>query len=137
MWEEIIINTQNIVAETDKAVLIKAPHKSIYDGFSFWHPKKLVKDAGGKGFFKKVVFNTDNTFCLKKYGNGKFNRTQVLEEISISSLEFKAAFENEAIQKDSEQSNASYVKVDEPSKVQTSPKEVDECLINKKRRTQK
>ena len=44
MWHKITISANSIEASTDKAVLIKMKHKSNYDGFVFWHPKKLVRE---------------------------------------------------------------------------------------------
>lgn len=41
MWHKITISANNIEASTDKAVLIKMKHNSNYDGFVFWHPKKI------------------------------------------------------------------------------------------------
>ena len=41
MWYKIKISANNIEASTDKAVLIKMRRNSNYDGFVFWHPKKI------------------------------------------------------------------------------------------------
>lgn len=45
MWHKFALNSQNVVRETAKAVLIALPHKSNFDGFEFWYPKKLVRQG--------------------------------------------------------------------------------------------
>lgn len=129
MWKNININLQNIETETSKSVLIKMPNKSQYAGYKFWHPAKLVRD-GRNSYAKSIGYTDDFTFKLKKYGNGKWNKNEVISEIEISAAEFEKAFnvmdENiTAPQKDTE----SYLIVDEPEKVEMEVK-IDEQLIN-------
>jgi hypothetical protein len=92
-WHRVKFNVQNIEAETEKAVLIKCPHNSEYDGFAFWHPAKLVRDAGGKGWFKTFSFTDDFEFKLKKYGKGQFNKSDVIEQTTISAKEMLTVFQ--------------------------------------------
>lgn len=80
MWHKITISANSIEASTDKAVLIKMKHKSNYDGFVFWHPKKLVREEGKAYTFS---FNDDFKFKLKKYGQGKWNNRDVVREEEI------------------------------------------------------
>lgn len=80
MWHKITISANSIEASTDKAVLIKMKHKSNYDGFVFWHPKKLVREEGKAYTFS---FNDDFKFKLKKYGQGKWNNRDVVREDEI------------------------------------------------------
>ena len=77
VWHKVAFNAQNIETETAKAVLIACPHKSDYDGYVFWHPTKLVRDAGSKGWDKSFSFTDEFKFNLKKYGKGKYNKSQV------------------------------------------------------------
>lgn len=85
-WNKVIISINNIEAETDKAVLIKMKHNSNYDGFVFWHPAKLVR-AEDKMFSFSFSFNEKFTFNLKKYGKGKYNKFDVIDEIEIDADE--------------------------------------------------
>lgn len=80
MWHKIEISENNIEASTDKAVLIKMKHNSNFDGFVFWHPKKLVRAEGKMLTFS---FNDEFKFNLKKYGNGKWNSRDVVREENI------------------------------------------------------
>lgn len=80
MWHKIEISENNIEASTDKAVLIKMKHNSNYDGFVFWHPKKLVRVEGKMFTFS---FNDEFKFNLKKYGQGKWNSRDVVREENI------------------------------------------------------
>lgn len=80
MWHKIEISENNIEASTDKAVLIKMKRNSNYDGFVFWHPKKLVR-AEGKMF--TFSFNDEFKFNLKKFGQGKWNSRDVVREENI------------------------------------------------------
>lgn len=77
MWYKIKINANNIETSTDKAVLIKMKHNSNYDGFVFWHPKKLVREEGTMITFS---FNDEFKFNLKKYGQGKWNSRDIVRE---------------------------------------------------------
>ena len=95
VWHKVTFNTQNIETETAKAVLIACPHKSDYDGYVFWHPAKLVRDAGSKGWDKSFSFTDEFEFNLKKYGKGKYNKSQVIDEVTLSADEIAAVFGQE------------------------------------------
>ena len=91
-WKNININANLIVAETGKATLINFPHKSDFDGFCFWHPKKLVK-SGRHSASVCIGYTSDWKFVIKKHGKGKYNRNEVIEEFTISVEDFERAFE--------------------------------------------
>lgn len=91
MWKNLNINNNLIKAETDRAVLIALPHKSDYNGYSFWHPAKLVRESRQAG--KSSIGYTDEfVFRLKKYGKGKYNCREVLDEIPLAADEIEAIF---------------------------------------------
>lgn len=90
-WKNININKNNIKTETAKAVLIQMPHSSSYDGYVFWHPSKLVRD-GGNSASVSIGYNDEFKFRLKKYGKGKTNYKDVLDEVELDSSEFEEEF---------------------------------------------
>lgn len=111
MWHKVYFNSQNIEHETAKATLIKMPNKSEYAGYKFWHPAKLVRGEGGKGYHMSFSFAEDFEFTLRKYGQNR----QVTAEKIIGWDEMFEAFEqvNEQICGHEE----TYLEVAEPDKV--------------------
>lgn len=80
-WENININTNMIKKETDKSVLIACPHNSDYDGWSFWHPKKCIKN-GRHSAAVSMGFTSDFSFTLRN----KRGDTQVLTSEDIKEI---------------------------------------------------
>lgn len=99
MWKNININKNQVNTETEKAILINCPHNSKYDGYSFWHPKKIVRE-GKNSASLSIGYNNEFKFILKKYGKGKYNQNNVIDEKVILVEEFENIFriENENIQ---------------------------------------
>jgi hypothetical protein len=93
MWHKIFFNKNQIEYETYTACLIKMPNNSNYKGYSFWMPKKCVREIGGKGYFMIFVYKDDWIFTLKKYGKGVYNKNQVIREKVINTIEMEEAFE--------------------------------------------
>lgn len=91
MWRKININSQNIKARTGKAVLIAMPHNSEFDGFCFWHPSKLVRD-GEHSSAVSISYTEDFVFRLKKYGKGKYNSCEVIDEVPLAYDEIEEIF---------------------------------------------
>lgn len=91
MWDSFFVNSQNIKAMTGKAVLIALPHKSEYDGYKFWISTKLVDYAIDENA-ARVIYNDKFTFKLRKYGNGKYNQREIIDEIEISATELARVF---------------------------------------------
>lgn len=91
MWRSININKQNIKAETGKAVLIALPHNSDYDGWCFWHSSKLVRE-GRNSNAVTISYTEDFTFYLKKYGKGKYNSRDVIDEAQLGYDELEEIF---------------------------------------------
>ena len=117
IWHSIQINKQNIKAETDSGVLIKMPHNSDYDGYVFWHPAKLVRN-GKHSYAISISYTDEFVFRLKKYGNGKYNKFDIIDEQEIDVCEFRNAFEimNDNIIA-SKDDTESYLIIKEPEKV--------------------
>ena len=92
MWRKININKQNIKAHTDKAVLIAMPHNSEFNGFCFWHPSKLVRE-GEHASAVSISYTEDFVFRLKKYGKGKYNSREVIDEVPLAYDEIEEIFE--------------------------------------------
>lgn len=90
-WRKFAVNTQNICAETDKALCVQMPHKSDHDGFQFWVSKKLVR-KGGHSYEIRVSVCEDMSFTLKKTGRGRSNFGKVIAERPISANNLAEAF---------------------------------------------
>lgn len=126
-WKNIQINIQNIETETGKATLIKMPNNSNYAGYKFWHPSKLIR-SGNNSYAKSLGYTDEFTFKLKRFGNGKWNKFDVIDEIEISVEEFEEAFNcmENCTRKPNEES---YLIVKEPEKVEKEVK-IEESLKN-------
>jgi hypothetical protein len=116
MWKNLYINTQNIETETEKSVLINMPKKSEYSGFSFWHPRKLVRNAGHKGYRVSIGYTDDFKFNLKRYGKNN----NVLQELSLTAKEMELALNNEQLSQDVEEKITHHVHT--PEKLSLSNK---------------
>lgn len=128
MWKNVEINIQNIECDTGKATLIKMPNKSRYAGYKFWHPSKLIR-YGSNSYARKLGYTDDFKFTLKKYGKGKYNSRDVINEVVIDVEEFEDVFE--CMQDCTRaKSNETYLNVKEPEKVDLDV-EVKEELKNK------
>ncbi|MDF1618778.1 hypothetical protein [Petrocella sp. FN5] len=92
MWNNIVINGNQIEVITEKSVLIKMPKASGYEGYKFWHTIKLVRRKGGMYTFS---FNEEFVFELKKNGKGKWNSRSIISEMSIDAEEMIKAFDNQ------------------------------------------
>ncbi|MEF9985429.1 MAG: hypothetical protein RR697_03605 [Malacoplasma sp.] len=128
MWKNIEINIQNIVYNTGKATLINMPRKSNYDGYSFWHSSKLIRN-GKNSYSNSLGYTEEFIFKLKKYGKGKYNSRDVIYEIEISVEEFEEAFECMSECTREKENEDSYLKIEEPEKIDNEV-EIEEELTN-------
>lgn len=110
-WKSIKFNAQNIEFETAKAVLIKMPNKSDYAGYMFWHPSKLVRTIGGKGYFKSFSYTDEFEFKIFKQGKNR----QITAEAFLSTEEMEEAFE--IVNEQLSGSDECYLEVTEPTKI--------------------
>lgn len=90
-WKGLQINSNLIKARTEKYVLINMPHNSEYDGYAFWHPAKLVWD-GLNSAAPSIRYTDGFVFRLKKYGKGRYNSREVLDEIPLAPDEMEIVF---------------------------------------------
>lgn len=128
MWKNININKQNIKTETASAVLFKMPHNSRYDGFVFWHSSKLVRE-GRHSNAVSIGYTDDFKFKLKKYGNGKYNSHEVIDEKEITAAEFEEAFGIMDDNISSPKSKSNY-ETHKPQEVEAVETEADENLVD-------
>ena len=91
MWKNIQINDNQIDVFTDRAALVKMPNNSEYCGYKFWHPIKLIRN-GKHSSASSLSYTDEFEFKLLKYGKGKHNSRDVIDEIVIDSCEFEDAF---------------------------------------------
>lgn len=128
MWRTLNINKQNIKAETGKAVLIACPHNSEYDRFCFWHTSKLVRE-GRNSNAVQISYTEDFTFYLKKYGKGKYNSRDVIDEVQLGYDELEEIFGimNENISAPAYKSD---YKTHKPAEVAAVEQTADESLVD-------
>lgn len=128
MWKNIEINVQNIETDTGKSTLIKMPNKSNYAGYKFWHPSKLVR-YGSNSYARSIGYTDEFTFKLKKFGNGKYNKFDVIDEIEIDTEEFENAFRCMEDCTRAKNNEETYLVIEEPEKIDVDV-EVKEELKN-------
>lgn len=92
MWKEININSNLIKHENGRSILIAMPHSSGYDGYSLRFPLRLVR-KGKNPASVSLSYTDDFSFRLVKYGKGRYNRNEVIDEITIAANVFEAVFE--------------------------------------------
>lgn len=90
-WKNINISKNLIKKYTNNAILISMPHNSNYKGYVFWHTSKLTR-TGRNSAAVSLGYTDDFIFTLKKYGNGKYNSREVIDEKVIDVEEFENAF---------------------------------------------
>lgn len=126
MWKSFNINIQNIEHETERAMLINCPNKSEYKGYSFWHPKKLVR-SGKHSYALQMSYTEEFKFKLQKYGKQK----NILNEIEVDAKQIEEIFatvdENINCKKISKET---HVIVNEPIKIKAGKIEADNTLKN-------
>lgn len=101
-WKRFTIQNNNVKFSTEKATLIKMPNNSEYKGFVFWHPSKIVKSGYYNGALD-ILFTDDFVFHLKKYGSGRFNQREVLEQVDITAEDMVLIFKDVSDNFDSEE----------------------------------
>lgn len=124
-WKNMEINKNLIKRTTDTAVLIAMPHKSEYDGYSFWHPQKLVR-RGRHAAAVSIGYTSEFVFRLKKYGHGRYNFREVLDEIPLAGDEMELILGNLSIYEQRADEPLIYT----PEKIDPENATADESLID-------
>lgn len=116
-WQKIKFNSQNIAGETAKSIIIKMPNKSGFRGMVFYHPSKLVRDEGHKGYRSSFSFTDEWEFLLYKKG-------EIVEKIGAE--EMMEAFDNRTLNNPEE--DIAYLTVIQPIKVTKEVVEIEELV---------
>lgn len=87
-WKKITANSNLIQTETAKAVLIKLPKSEL----KFWHPAKLVRTSGKGGYRMTFSYTDEFVFKCFRTGNGRYNRSEHIEDVELSAAEMEARF---------------------------------------------
>lgn len=90
-WGKVAVNAQNVECTTERGAKINMPHSSEYDGYSVWVSLKLLR-SGRHSYEYLLSVKADMEFTLKKYGHGKWNKSKVLDEKTISAEQMAEAF---------------------------------------------
>lgn len=92
-WKKVAVNAQNI-SFVGRGAKIAMPHRSAWDGYCVWVPASLV--GGGSHGYEYIVSLPDGMqLTAKKYGNGRYNRFDVIREKPLPVADFVAAFGGE------------------------------------------
>lgn len=99
-WHNLHLNVQNIEAETENGLLIVIPKRvceklGLMEETKFWHPRKLVRNNGGKGWHKSLGIRGDFVVKAFRNGKGKYNKFEKIEEIEIDGADLIDAWEGE------------------------------------------
>ena len=89
-WTNIITNSNLIQHSTPKSVLIKLPKSKL----QFWHPAKLCKQFGKKGYQLSIGITPDFKVRLFRTGEGRYNAHETIEERDISGEELIERFKS-------------------------------------------
>lgn len=90
-WRKVAINAQNVECTTERGAKINMPHSSDHDGYSVWVSLKLLRSGRHSHEFMLSV-KADMEFTLRKYGKGRYNKSEVIAEKTIRAEEMAAAF---------------------------------------------
>lgn len=89
-WGKVAFNLQNIGAQTERAILIKMPHRSEYDGYTVWVSKKLIRE-GSHSYEYFMSIKADMEFAIKKHAGWSHNN-KVLDDKTITAEQMAEAF---------------------------------------------
>lgn len=84
----ININRNQIKLRTGRAYLIAMPHKSDYNGYTFWFPEKLA-DEGRHDEALRLCIPVSFNFILKRMSKKTF---KVLDEVELNAYQLVEQF---------------------------------------------
>lgn len=88
-WRSFNINKNLIKSEAQFSVKIAMPHNSDYDGYTFWHPAKLVR-SGRHSAAVSISYTDEWVFKITKHI--KRHNSLVLDEIPLAADEMEEIF---------------------------------------------
>ena len=91
-WKGMTIDESFIRTKTDRSVLFKMPRYGEYDGFTFWHPKKLVQTGFG---LAEIRYTDDFQFRLQKREKNHSGQWETTDEATLTPEELQAAYSEE------------------------------------------
>lgn len=122
----ININRNQIKTSTSRAYLIAMPHKSDYDGFTFWFPEKLV-DEGRHDEAIRLCIPVSFNFTLRRTSPKTY---KVLAEAELNAYQLAEQFKrtDENITEQQKHEPEQRFKTVEPSYRKPEEVEVPECF---------
>lgn len=84
IWKGIEIRESLILRETERSALIAMPRFSNYDGFTFWHPLKLVRREYG---IVSLRYTDDFQFRLQKHKKTRKGQWKLVDEVMLTAEE--------------------------------------------------
>ena len=122
----ININRNQVELSTGKALLVKMPHNSDYDGFTFWFPQKLVNE-GRHDEALRLVIPVGFSFTLKRISD---KTRAVLDEAELNAYQLVEQFRqtDENIAEKQEHEPEQRFKTIEPNYRKPEEVEVPECF---------
>lgn len=122
----ININRNQVKLSTGRALLVKMPHNSDYDGFTFWFPQKLV-DEGRHDEALRLVIPVGFSFTLKRISD---KTRAVLDEAELNAYQLVEQFRqtDENIAEKQEHEPEQRFKTIEPNYRRPEEVEVPECF---------
>lgn len=101
MWKTLDLPPELVAVCTDKSIKIDMPQNSRYKGYNCWISRKLVHInvqyvGNDKFLFYEVVYKDNFMFRLKKYGKGRYNKYDVVDEKEIDAETFCTVIEENA-----------------------------------------
>lgn len=87
MYININSNVQNILHETERAILVKAPKSE----WKFWLPKKLFR-TDDNGYTANINLPLDMEISIFRTGKGKYNKFDKIAEEKITATELQERF---------------------------------------------
>ena len=121
-------NQIKLRSSSGQAYLIAMPHKSDYDGYTFWFPEKLV-DEGRHDEALRLCIPVSFNFTLKRMSKKTF---KVLDEVELNAYQLVEQFrqtDDNIVEK--QVSDEPRFKVVEPNYRKPEEVEVPQCLKTK------